>query len=58
MNWIVSDKLFLDIQLIHSFMPNSPKKYWMVSNAHCLFMDFDVKKLATSKLPRRGIYLH
>ena len=31
MNWIVSDKLFLDFQLIHSFMPNSHKNSWMVS---------------------------
>ena len=30
MNWIVSDKLFLDIQLIHSFMPNLHQKSWMV----------------------------
>ena len=29
---IVSDKLFLDIQLIHSFMPNLLRKSWMVSN--------------------------
>jgi hypothetical protein len=33
---IVSDKLFLDIQLIHSFMPNLLRKSWMVSNAYSL----------------------
>ena len=31
---IVSDKLFLDIQLIHSFMPNLLRKSWMVSNGY------------------------
>ena len=31
MNLIVYDKMFLDDQLIHSFMPNLLQKSWMVS---------------------------
>ena len=35
---IVSDKLFLDIQLIHSLMPNLLWKSWMVSIQHVQFL--------------------
>ena len=34
---IVSDKLFLDIQLIHSLMPNLLWKSWMVSIQHVYY---------------------
>ena len=36
---IVSDKLFLDIQLIHSFMPNLLQKSWMVSTKDWLIQN-------------------
>ena len=31
---ILSDKLLLDIQLMHTFMPNMIRKPWMVSSAY------------------------
>ena len=31
---ILSDKLLLDIQLIHTFMPNTIHKPWMVSSGY------------------------
>jgi hypothetical protein len=33
---ILPDKLLLDIQLIHTFMPNMIHKPWMVSNGYQL----------------------
>ena len=36
---ILSDKLLLDIQLMHTFMPNMIHKPWMVSNVQGLNLE-------------------
>ena len=56
---ILPDKLLLDIQLIHAFMPNMIHKPWMVSNGYQLGLIGPARgNLNKKKIIFKGLNFH